>query len=73
MAEDDGSHRAWDSPARPLHTARQDHTAWASCSRQASRGPCAKKGTNPSSVATGRGHRTHKGWCRRVCSLPQYF
>lgn len=19
------------------------------------------------------GHRTHKGWCRRVCSLPQYF
>lgn len=33
---------------------------------------------NPSSVATGSewlawGHRTHKGWCRRVCSLPQYF
>lgn len=19
------------------------------------------------------GHKTHKGWCRRVCSLPQYF
>lgn len=44
MAEAGRSHRAQDSPARLLHIARKDHAAWASCSCQASRGPCAKSG-----------------------------
>lgn len=75
MAEAGRSHRAQESPVRTLHTASKDHAVLDFPPARPAKVPVRRREPFLSGHRQGLawGHRTHKGWCRRVCSLPQYF